>query len=132
MLIVENYAMSAATAFQIAEPKLFNPKTGRLDAERIAHELNVPVSLIAESIGRKAPGVRKHPDSVSLQHALRRIYSLWVRLVELFAGDKIHARIFLNAPNRHLENRAPLEFIQSGDMVPLESMIEAMNFRQPV
>jgi hypothetical protein len=42
---------------------LFNPESGRLYAARIAHELNLPVGTIAEAIGRKAPGVRKHPDS---------------------------------------------------------------------
>jgi uncharacterized protein (DUF2384 family) len=124
--------MSAAHTYPVAEPELFNPKTGRLDAARIARELNVPVGLIAEAIGRKAPGVRKNPDASGLQSELRRIYRIWVALVDLYAGDKAHARIFLNAPNRHLENHAPMEFIQSGDLAPLESFIDAMNVRQPV
>ena len=115
--------MSAAHTFQVAEPELFNPQTGRLDA--------VPVGMIAEAIGRKAPGVRKNPDASSLQSELRRIYRIWVTLVDLYAGDKAHARIFLNAPNRHLENHAPMEFVQSGDLAPLESFIDAMNVRQP-
>jgi uncharacterized protein (DUF2384 family) len=123
--------MSAAHTFQVAEPELFNPQTGRLDAARIARELNVPVGMIAEAIGRKAPGVRKNPDASSLQSELRRLYRIWVTLVDLYAGDKAHARIFLNAPNRHLENRAPMEFVQSGDLAPLESFIDAMNVRQP-
>lgn len=123
--------MSAAHTFQVAEPALFNPQTGRLDAARIARELNVPVGTIAEAIGRKAPGVRKHPDASSLQSELRRIYRIWVALVDLYAGNKANARIFLNAPNRHLENRAPLEFIQSGDLAPLELLIDAMSVRQP-
>jgi uncharacterized protein (DUF2384 family) len=123
--------MSAATSLRIAEPELFNPTTGRLDATRIAREMNVPVVLIAEAIGRKAPGVRKHPDASSLQGQLRRIYRIWVTLVELYSGDKSHARIFLNAPQRHLENRAPLEFIQAGDLAPLELFVDAMSVRQP-
>jgi hypothetical protein len=89
------------------EPALFNPQTGRLDAARIAHEFNVPVAIIAEAIGRKAPGVRKS------------------------AGDKTNARIFLNAPNRNLENHAPIEFIQNGDLAPLELFVDAMSVRQP-
>lgn len=123
--------MSATHTFQVAEPGLFNPQTGRLDAARIARDLNVPVGVIAEAIGRKAPGVRKHPDATSLQSELRRIYRIWVTLVDLYVGNKAHARIFLNAPNRHLDNHAPMEFIQSGDLAPLESLIDAMNVRQP-
>jgi uncharacterized protein (DUF2384 family) len=123
--------MSAAHTFLATDPALFNPQTGRLDAARIAHELNVPVGMIAEAIGRKAPGVRKHPDATSLQGELRRIYRIWVALVDLYAGDKTYARIFLNAPNRHLENQAPIEFIENGNLAPLEMLLDAMSVRQP-
>ena len=123
--------MSAAHTFLATDPALFNPQTGRLDAARIAHELNVPVGMIAEAIGRKAPGVRKHPDASSLQGELRRIYRIWVSLVDLYAGDKANARIFLNAPNRQLENQAPIEFIENGNLAPLEMYLDAMSVRQP-
>ena len=122
--------MSAAHAYPATDPALFNPETGRLDAARIARELNVPVGMIADAIGRKAPGVRKHPDASSLQRELRRIYRIWIALVELYAGDKSHARIFLNAPNRNLENHAPIEFIENGDLAPLELFVDAISVRQ--
>ena len=123
--------MSATPAFISADPALFNPESGRLDAARIARELNLPVGTIAEAIGRKAPGVRKHPDATSLQADLRRLYRVWVSVVDLYAGNKTNARIFLNAPNRHLENQAPVEFIEKGDLAPLESFVDAMGIRQP-
>jgi uncharacterized protein (DUF2384 family) len=123
--------MAVAHALPTVEPALFNPQTGRLDAGRIAHEFHVPVAMIAEAIGRKAPGVRKSPDASSLQTELRRLYRIWVALVELYAGDRTNARIFLNAPNRNLENHAPIEFIQKGDLAPLELFVDAMSVRQP-
>ena len=54
------------------------------------------------------------------------MYRVWVAIVELYAGNKKSARIFLNAPNKHLENQAPVEFIEKGDLKPLESLAEAM------
>lgn len=123
--------MSATPGFASADPALFNPESGRLDAARIARELNLPVVTIAEAIGRKAPGVRKHPDATSLQAELRRIYRIWVCVVDLYAGNKTNARIFLNAPNRHLENHAPVEFIERGDLGPIEAFVDAMSIRQP-
>jgi hypothetical protein len=123
--------MSGAPAFINANPALFNPTSGRLDAARIASEIQLPVSTIADAIGKKAPSVRKHPDASSLQPELRRVYRIWVAIVDLFAGDKKSARIFLNAPNRNLENQAPVEFIESGDLKPLEALVEAMLKRQP-
>jgi uncharacterized protein (DUF2384 family) len=109
---------------------LFNPDTGRLDAKLIAEELNMPVSLIAAAIGRKPAGVRKNPDGESLQAELRRLYRIWATLLELYAGNAAHARIFFHAPNRLLENRAPIEFIEKGDLAPLEILIDAMSVRQ--
>ena len=124
--------MSATPAFVSADPALFNPQTGRLDAARIAHEIQLPVATIADAIGKKAPSVRKHPDASSLQPELRRVYRIWVALVDLYAGNKKHARIFLNAPNRHLELQAPIEFIEKGNLKPLEALVEAMSIRQTV
>ena len=117
--------------YRSISPALFNPQSGRLDAARIASEIQLPVSTIAEAIGKKAPSVRKHPDASSLQPELRRVYRIWVAIVELYAGNKKSARIFLNAPNKHLENQAPVEFIEGGDLKPLEALVEAMNTRQP-
>jgi len=124
--------MATAQTIQVLAPELFNPQSGRLDATRIARELNVPVTTIAAAIGRKVPGVRKHPDASSRQSDLRRIYRIWVTLVELFAGKRAVARQFLNAPNRTLEDRAPIEFIETGDLIPLEMCGDAMNARQPI
>jgi hypothetical protein len=70
------------------------------------------------------------PQSVG-QDELRRLYRIWVAVVDLYAGDKTHARIFLNAPNRNLENRAPIEFIENGNLAPLELFMDAMSVRQP-
>lgn len=65
--------MSIAQRIPSMEPALFNPGTGRLDAERIAREFNLPVATIAAAIGRKASSVRKSPDASSLQDGLRRL-----------------------------------------------------------
>jgi uncharacterized protein (DUF2384 family) len=123
--------MLAAPAFASADPALFNPESGRLDAARIAREIHLPVATIAEAIGKKAPSVRKHPDASSLQPELRRVYRIWVAIVDLYAGNKKSARIFLNAPNQHLDKQAPIEFIENGELGPLEALVDAMSVRQP-
>jgi hypothetical protein len=128
---VEVKAMLATPTFTSADPALFNPETGRLDASRIAREINLPVATIADAIGKKAPSVRKHPDASSLQPELRRVYRIWVAVMELYAGNKKSARIFLNAPNPLLERQAPIEFIEKGDLAPLEALVDAMSTRQP-
>jgi uncharacterized protein (DUF2384 family) len=125
--------MSAAHAIHhIALPELFNPQSHRLDASRIANALSIPVGTLAVAIGRKAEGVRKRPDAESLQTELGRLYRIWKSIVEIYEGNQANASIFLNAPNPHLENKTPLEFIKSGELDVLESLITAMDMRQPV
>src|ERR1035438_4804043 len=121
--------MPTALVMTEVNTALFTRRSARLDAARIAKEMGVPVAMIAGAIGRKAPGVRKSPDASSLQEGLRKLYRVWVTLVELYAGDRTHARIFLNAPNRHLENHAPIEFIENGDLGPIELYVDAMSAR---
>ncbi len=75
-------------------------------------------------------GVRRTPGISSLLGELPRLYRIWVALVELYAGDKTNARTFLNAPTRNPKNRAPIEFIQNGDLAPLALFVDAMNVRQ--
>jgi hypothetical protein len=116
----------------IALPELFNVQTHRLDAALIANALGLPVGSVAAAIGRKAEGVRKRPDAESLQPELGRLYRIWANIVELYAGNQTNASIFLNAPNPHLENKTPLEFIKSGQFAVLESLTESMNLRQLV
>jgi uncharacterized protein (DUF2384 family) len=125
--------MSAAHAIHhIALPELFNPQSHRLDASRIANALSIPVGTVAVAIGRRAEGVRKRPDAESLQTELGRLYRIWKSIVEIYEGNQATASIFLNAPNPHLENKTPLEFIKSGELDVLESLITAMDMRQPV
>ena len=125
--------MSAAPPVQNIPllPELFNPHTHRLYAGRLANALGIPVGCVAAAFGRKAVGVRKRPDADSLQTELGRLYRIWESMVELYAGNQTNARIFLNAPNRHLENKTPLALIKSGEFAALESLLAAMDLRQP-
>jgi uncharacterized protein (DUF2384 family) len=86
---------------------------------------------VAAAIAREAEGVRKRPDAESLQTELGRLYRIWESVVELYAGNRTNARIFFNAPNRHLENKTPLALIKSGEFAPLDSLLAAMDLRQP-
>lgn len=124
--------MSLAHTIQyVALPELFNPQSCRLDAALLAEAIGLPVGAVAAAIGRKAEGVRKRPDAESLQTELGRLYRIWKNIIELYDGNRTNARIFLNAPNPQLENKAPIEFVKSGDLGIIESLITAMDSRQP-
>ncbi len=120
--------MLATPPYVTAAPMLFNPQSGRLDAAQIPSEIQLPVSTIAEAIGKKAPSVRKHLDACSLQPGLRCLYRIWVAIVDLYKGNKRTARIFLNAQTG-ISKTKPVEFIETGDLAPLEALVDAMTAR---
>ena len=88
--------------------------SGRLDAEVIAGEMELPVAVLARTTG---------------QAELRRICQLWNAVVDLYAGNKAHALTFLRAPNRNLEGQAPADLIESGDLTAVEAFVDSMTLR---
>jgi hypothetical protein len=127
-------AVSLACAVSPAPllPELFHPNSSRLDASKLAEFFGLPVGAIAQAIHRRPEGVRKRPDSESLQPDLGRLYRIIAAVAELYNHDRKIARIFFNAPNRRLENKAPIEFIKAGELAVIESLIATMESRQPV
>ncbi len=111
-------------------PALSDPQTGRLDAKRVAQELHLSPDAIACSLERTVAQIYEHSDAPELQPHLYAICRIWSVAIDLYAGEKTSAYIFMNTSNEHLEKRAPIDFIKSGDLVPLESLMEAMNIRQ--
>lgn len=75
--------------------------------------------------------IREYPDASSPQPELRCSLPHLGSNRELHAGDKKRARIFLDAPNKHLENQARVEFIGKVDLKPLESLVETMKSALP-
>src|SRR5438477_630298 len=62
------------TVATVPLPELHDPDSGRLDAQRIANYLGVPLSQLAAALGKKYTTVYKTPASVGVQAGLRSIY----------------------------------------------------------
>lgn len=82
-------------------PDLHDPRSGRLDARRLAEWFGLPLTALARALGREYTTVHRTPASPALQAGLRvylRIASALNRLV----GSPVAARVWLNAPNPDL------------------------------
>ena len=111
--------------------ELYDPDSGRIDARAIADELAIPVSDIARAIGKSPPAVRKTPDAPGLQEALRPLASLVDRMYALFLSDIVNVRIWLNAPNRGLEGKPPMQYLLAGRLDVLDNLIGAIEHGFP-
>jgi hypothetical protein len=76
-----------------------NPKTGRLDALRLASILTIGTPQMARIMGYTPAGLRKNPDSERLQEKLAQLVDLMQRLKNLFDGSLEYALIWLKAPH---------------------------------
>lgn len=102
---------------------LYDPRSGRIDARRVAEFMGLNLKTLAEGLGRNYRTVHKTPSSVSLQPDLqpvRRIIELLLNLV----GTKESTLAWLNTPSRDLSGETPIHLIKSGHAESVRSLLE--------
>jgi hypothetical protein len=104
--------------------ELHDPATGRLDAQRMADYLKIPLKQLSGALRRNYSTVHKTPASLALQPALRPIERSLVILEDLL-GDRSAALIWLNRSHPDLGRRTPMEVILEGHAQVIENMLDA-------
>jgi Antitoxin Xre/MbcA/ParS C-terminal toxin-binding domain len=102
---------------------LHNPDSGRLDAQRMAEYLGVPLTQLAAGIGRPYQALHKTPDAPAAQEALWPIKRALNILAELTGEDDAAIRAWLNTPHPDLGGITPLQAILSGHAAEVEGML---------
>jgi len=95
-----------------ALPLLHHPKSGRVDARRIAEFFGFSLAELARMLGRSPQAVHKTPDAPALQDKLSVLVRIATALTTLF-GTAQKARIWLNAPNPDLDKARPIELLKT-------------------
>lgn len=113
----------AAFSLEVRLAKLHDQDTGRIDAERIASYLRIPLSSVAGAIGAKYQSVHKTPDAESLQRALAPIKRS-LELVSRVTRDEKEGRVWLNNPHPDLGGRTPLQVILEGHADAVITLLE--------
>jgi CheY-like chemotaxis protein len=107
----------------VALPELHETSTGRLDAEKIADFLEVPLSKLAAGLGANYAAVHKTPAADSLQDKLIPIK----RSLEILAtvlGDRRTILRWLNSPHPDLGTRTPMQVILDGHVGAVRTILE--------
>lgn len=92
-------------------PELHNPRSGRLDAKRVAEFFGMAPARLAKILGRSPQALHKTPDAESLQKHLAVFARIATSLLSAFEG-KEQARIWLNSPNPDLDETRPIELVE--------------------
>lgn len=111
------------TTLTVALPELHDSETGRLDAQRIAQYLGIPLKQLAGALGASYTAVHKTPAAESLQAALRPIKRS-LEILDQVIGKQATIRAWLRSPHPDLGNREPLEIILEGHAGAVHTVLE--------
>lgn len=111
------------SALRVDLPELHNPESGRLDAQRIADYLSVPLAQLARATGKKYQSLYKTPDAPGVQRALFPIkHSL--DILTAVIQDRATVLAWLNSSHPDLGGRTALQVILEGHADAVEGMLE--------
>jgi len=106
-------ALQVAEAPKVILPELHDKKTGRIDAQKVADFMGVPLKPLAEGLGLNYKAVHRNPSASGFQEALQPVKRSMEMLHEFF-GPKETIRIWLNTPHPDLDGATSLDTILEG------------------
>lgn len=109
---------------------LHDPKSGRLDARRIATYLQISLSSLAPATGRSVAGIHKAPAAESLQEVMAPVAQT-ISLLSEILQSKEYVRTWLRSPHPDLGNQIPMKLILAGHAVEVADMVAAALAGQP-
>ena len=112
-LQAELASMNAVARPEVTLPELHDPKNGRIDAQRVADFMGVPLKRLAEGLGLNYKAVHRSPSAAGFQAALAPVKRA-LELLEFFFKEQETIRVWLNTPHPLFENKTSMEIILDG------------------
>jgi len=97
-------------SLEIVLPELHDEASGRVDAEKLALHLGVPLKRLSEGLQLNYKAVHRHPSAVAFQPALRPVKRC-AEILHGFFPQAESARVWLNTPHPDLEGSTALDLI---------------------
>jgi hypothetical protein len=110
-------------ALQVILPKLHAQATGRIDAQKVAAYIGVPLKRLAEGLQLSYKTVHRNPSAEAIQAALQPIKRCLEILHEFFNKPET-VRVWLNTPHPDLNGRTALDFILANNSKAVLTILE--------
>jgi len=104
-------------------PALHDRISGRIDAQKLAVYLGVPLKRLAEGLQLNYKAVHRNPAMESIQASLKPVKRVVEILNEFFVKPET-VRVWLNTPHPDLDGRTALELILANNPVPVLRILE--------
>lgn len=95
---------------QVALPELHDPANGRIDAEKLAAYLGIPLKRLADGLDLSYKAIHRNPSAEAIQPALRPVKRA-LEILHHFFNKPQTVRVWLNTSHPDLDGRSALEII---------------------
>jgi len=121
--------LGARSTPEVILPELHDPRNGRIDAQKVADFMGIPLKPLSEGLGLNYKAVHRNSSASGFQVALQPVKRSLEILQELF-GAKKTIRIWLNTPHPELDGATVLDTILNGKAFAVSRLLG--NARQGV
>ena len=104
-------------------PELHDAASGRIDAQKVADFLGVPLKQLSEGLGLNYKAVHRTASAAGFQKALRLVKRT-LELLHEFFGEAAIIRVWLNTPHPDLDGASALETILEGKVDAVTVILE--------
>lgn len=102
--------LRGAGGIQVVLPQLHDKRTGRIDAQKLADYMGVPLKRLAEGLHLNYKAIHRNPSAEAFQSALKPVKRSMEILQEFFQKPET-VRVWLNTSHPDLGGQTALELI---------------------
>ena len=102
--------LRGAGGLQVILPELHDKASGRIDAQKLAVYMGVPLKRLAEGLRLNYKAIHRNPSAEASQPPLKPVKRSLEILHEFFHKPEM-VRVWLNTPHPDLEGKTALEMI---------------------
>ena len=102
--------LRSSKRLQVTLPELHDPASGRIDAQKLAVYMGVPLKRLAEGLELNYKAIHRNSSADAFQPVLKPVKRALEILHEFF-NKAATVRVWLNTPHPDLDGRTALEMI---------------------
>ena len=108
---------------QVTLPELHDPASGRIDAQKLAVYMGVPLKRLAEGLELNYKAIHRNSSADAFQSALKPVKRALEILHEFF-NKPVTVRVWLNTPHPDLDGKTALELILANNPAAVLRILE--------
>jgi hypothetical protein len=115
--------LRGAGGVQVTLPELHDEATGRIDTQKVAACMGVPLARLAEALQLNYEAIQRNPSAEAAQPALKPIKRS-LEILHDFFHEPETVRVWLNTPHPDLDGRTALEMILASNPMAVLRILE--------